>query len=91
MNLVNEVKQGKGIDLASPGCRSPNIDPSDRPFFTEDDRATGERFEVTEVSNSNAWDVRYGIKSFHLQAIVSGREGGCQRVRESLEVYGRKA
>jgi len=76
MNLVNEVKQGKGIDLASPGCRPADIDTSRSSLFTEEDRATGEGFEVTEVSDSNSRDVGDGIQFFHLEAIVSGRKGG---------------
>jgi hypothetical protein len=50
MNLVNEVKQGKGIDLASPGCRPADIDTSRSSLFTEEDRATGEGFKVTGTS-----------------------------------------
>ena len=42
----------------------------------EEDRATGEGFEVTEVSDFNSWDVSNGIQLFHLHAIVSGRNGG---------------
>ena len=84
MDLVNEVKQGKGIDLASPGCRPADIDTSRSSLFTEEDRATGEGFEVTEVSDFNSWDVGDGIKSFHLQAIVSIKEGGVNEFTDYL-------
>ncbi len=78
MDLVNEVKQGKGIDLAGPSCSAADIDTSDRSLFTEDNSAAGEGFEVTEVSDLNPWDVGDRIQPFHFQAILSGREGGCQ-------------
>lgn len=84
MNLVHEVKQGKGIDLASPGCRATDIDTSRRPLFTENDGATGEGLVVTEMPYSNSGDIGNGIKSFHLQAIVSGRQGGVNVFMNSL-------
>jgi hypothetical protein len=84
MDLVNEVKQGKGIDLPGSGCSPADIDTSRSSLFTEEDRATGEGFEVTEVSDFNSWDVGDGIKSFHLQAIVSIKEGGVNEFTDYL-------
>ncbi len=84
MNLINEVKQGKGIDLASPGCRPADIDTSRSALFTEEDRATGEGFEVTEVPDFNSWDIGDGTKSFHLQAIVSIKERGVNEFTDYL-------
>ena len=84
MNLVNEVKQGEGIDLASPCCSPADIHTSRSSFFTEEDRATGERLEVTEMSYFNSWDVGDGTQSFHLQAIVSIKKGGVNEFTDDL-------
>jgi hypothetical protein len=76
MNLVDEMKQRESVHLPRGGCGPADIYTPDRSLFTQEYRATGEGFEVAEVSDFNSWDVGDGIKSFHLQAIVSIKEGG---------------
>jgi len=74
MNFVNEMEQGKSIDLPSPGCCPADVDTSSGSLFAEEDGATGEGLEVTEMPNFNSWDIGNRIQLFHSEPSVSGRK-----------------
>jgi hypothetical protein len=44
MDFVHEMKERKGVDLSGPGRRSTEIDASDSPFLTKDNRAARQSF-----------------------------------------------
>lgn len=79
MDLVHEMEEGEGVDLAGPGCCPTDINPSDGSIFTEDDCTTRQGLEVTGMPYLNPWNISDGIKPFHLQESYQ-KEGGVSMI-----------
>jgi hypothetical protein len=78
MNFINKMEVGEGINLPRPGCRSSDVDGSNRTLFTKDDGAAGQGLEITGMANLNPGDLGDGIQPFHLLQILSKRKKECQ-------------